>query len=47
MSVARALEGAGAGFTIPSALALLTTTYPLGPERTFALSMFSGAAIIG
>ncbi|KAF9171675.1 hypothetical protein BGX20_007148 [Mortierella sp. AD010] len=47
MSVARALEGAGAGFTIPSALALLTTTYPLGAERTFALSMFSGAAIIG
>ncbi|KAG0255751.1 hypothetical protein BG011_004948 [Mortierella polycephala] len=47
MSVARALEGAGAGFTIPSALALLTTTYPLGPERTFALSMFSGAAITG
>ncbi|KAF9963315.1 hypothetical protein BGZ65_004452 [Modicella reniformis] len=47
MSVARAFEGAGAGFTIPSALALLTTTYPSGPERTFALSMFSGAAIIG
>ncbi|KAG0338769.1 hypothetical protein BG004_007092, partial [Podila humilis] len=47
MSVARALEGAGAGFTIPSALALLTTTYPLGPERTFALSMFAGAGITG
>ncbi|KAF9380057.1 hypothetical protein CPC16_010493 [Podila verticillata] len=47
MSVARALEGAGAGFTIPSALALLTTTYPLGAERNFALSMFSGAAITG
>ncbi|KAG0052110.1 hypothetical protein BGZ83_002988 [Gryganskiella cystojenkinii] len=47
MSVARALEGAGAGFTIPSALALLTTSYRQGPERTFALSVFSGAAIIG
>ncbi|KAG0090251.1 hypothetical protein BGZ92_003363 [Podila epicladia] len=47
MSVARAIQGAGAGFTIPSALALLTTTYPLGPERTFALSMFGGAACIG
>ncbi|KAF9577522.1 hypothetical protein BGW38_007215, partial [Lunasporangiospora selenospora] len=47
MSVARAIEGAGAGFTIPSALAILTTTYPLGPERTFALSMFGGAAITG
>ncbi|KAI7827512.1 major facilitator superfamily domain-containing protein [Gamsiella multidivaricata] len=47
MSVARALEGAGAGFTIPSALALLTTSYPPGAERTFALSIFSGAAITG
>ncbi|KAK3843726.1 MAG: major facilitator superfamily domain-containing protein [Linnemannia gamsii] len=47
MSVARGLQGAGAGFTIPSALALLTTSYPLGPERTFALSMFGGAACIG
>ncbi|KAF9281379.1 hypothetical protein BGZ68_006669 [Mortierella alpina] len=47
MSVARAFEGAGAGFTIPSALAILTTTYPLGAERTFALSVFSGCAIVG
>ncbi|GJJ72032.1 hypothetical protein EMPS_04389 [Entomortierella parvispora] len=47
MSVARAMEGAGAGFTIPSALALLTTSYRQGPERTFALSVFSGAAITG
>ncbi|KAF9916800.1 hypothetical protein BX616_002760 [Lobosporangium transversale] len=47
MSIARALQGAGAGLTIPSALALLTTTYPLGPERTFALSMFGGAGCIG
>ncbi|KAF9416967.1 hypothetical protein BGZ94_010070 [Podila epigama] len=47
MSVARAIQGSGAGFTIPSALALLTTTYPLGPERTFALSMFGAAACTG
>ncbi|KAF9171674.1 hypothetical protein BGX21_010633 [Mortierella sp. AD011] len=47
MSVSRGLQGAGAGFTIPSALALLTTTYPLGPERTAALSLFGGAACIG
>ncbi|KAF9354412.1 hypothetical protein BGX26_007763 [Mortierella sp. AD094] len=47
MSVSRGLQGAGAGFTIPSALALLTTTYPLGPERTTALSLFGGAACIG
>ncbi|KAK9696706.1 hypothetical protein K7432_012317 [Basidiobolus ranarum] len=47
MSVARGLQGAGAGLTIPSALALLTTTYPPGPERTFALSIFGGACCIG
>ncbi|KAG0329890.1 hypothetical protein BG004_002231 [Podila humilis] len=47
MSVARAIQGSGAGFTIPSALALLTTTYPLGPERSFALSMFGGASCLG
>ncbi|KAF9198812.1 hypothetical protein BGZ49_000271 [Haplosporangium sp. Z 27] len=47
MSVSRGLQGAGAGFTIPSALALLTTTFPLGPERTTALSLFGGAACIG
>ncbi|KAF9438472.1 hypothetical protein BGZ76_007591 [Entomortierella beljakovae] len=47
MSVSRGFQGLGAGFTIPSALALLTTTYPLGPERTFALSVFGGAACIG
>ncbi|KAF9940574.1 hypothetical protein BGZ67_007385 [Mortierella alpina] len=47
MSVARGIQGAGAGFTIPSALALLTTTFPPGPERTFALSMFGGAGCIG
>ncbi|KAF9109099.1 hypothetical protein BGX27_008009 [Mortierella sp. AM989] len=47
MSVSRGLQGAGAGFTIPSALALLTTTFPAGPERAFALSMFGGAGCIG
>ncbi|KAG0247557.1 hypothetical protein BG011_001301 [Mortierella polycephala] len=47
MSVARGIQGSGAGFTIPSALALLTTTFPLGPERNFALSIFGGAACVG
>ncbi|KAF9176614.1 hypothetical protein BGZ50_000240, partial [Haplosporangium sp. Z 11] len=47
MSIARGIQGSGAGFTIPSALALLTTTFPLGPERNFALSIFGGAACIG
>ncbi|KAI1297837.1 hypothetical protein EDD11_006916 [Mortierella claussenii] len=47
MSVIRGLQGIGAGLTIPSALAFLTTTYPLGPERTFVLFMFGGAGCIG
>ncbi|KAG9321227.1 hypothetical protein KVV02_008147 [Mortierella alpina] len=47
MSVARGMQGAGAGFTIPSALALMTTKFPLGPERTFALAMFGAASCAG
>ncbi|KAG9064869.1 hypothetical protein KI688_003130 [Linnemannia hyalina] len=47
MSVGRALQGMGAGFTVPSALAILTTTYPVGPERTFALSVFGGTGAVG
>ncbi|KAG0238588.1 hypothetical protein BGW42_004350 [Actinomortierella wolfii] len=47
MSISRALQGMGAGFTIPSALALLTTNYSVGPERTRALSLFGGAACAG
>ncbi|KAF9118507.1 hypothetical protein BGW39_001123 [Mortierella sp. 14UC] len=47
MSVGRALQGTGAGFTVPSALALLTTTYPSGPERDKALAIFGGTGAIG
>lgn len=47
MSVGRALQGLGAGFTVPSALAILTTTYPVGPERTQALAIFGGTGAIG
>ncbi|KAG0049881.1 hypothetical protein BGZ83_005312 [Gryganskiella cystojenkinii] len=47
LSISRALQGMGAGFTVPSALAILTTTYPVGPERTRALSIFGGTAAIG
>ncbi|KAF9426808.1 hypothetical protein BGZ94_005986 [Podila epigama] len=47
MSVGRALQGMGAGFTVPSALAILTTTYPVGPERTKALAVFGGTGAIG
>ncbi|KAG0334001.1 hypothetical protein BG000_008712 [Podila horticola] len=47
MSIGRALQGMGAGFTVPSALAILTTTYPVGPERTRALGIFGGTAAFG
>ncbi|KAF8929011.1 hypothetical protein BGZ47_001325 [Haplosporangium gracile] len=47
MSIGRALQGMGAGFTVPSALALLTTTYPSGPERINALAIFGGTGAIG
>lgn len=47
LSISRALQGMGAGFTVPSALAILTTTYPVGPQRTRALSIFGGTAAIG
>ncbi|KAG0336765.1 hypothetical protein BG005_004249, partial [Podila minutissima] len=47
LSIGRALQGMGAGFTVPSALAILTTTYPVGPARTRALGVFGGSAAIG
>ncbi|KAF9166983.1 hypothetical protein DFQ26_006247 [Actinomortierella ambigua] len=46
MSVSRALQGMGAGFTIPSALAILTTTHH-GEERTKAIAFFGGSGAIG
>ncbi|KAH7057544.1 major facilitator superfamily domain-containing protein [Linnemannia elongata] len=47
MAVGRALQGMGAGFTVPSALAMLTTTYPVGRERNFALAVFGGSGAAG
>ncbi|KAF9431979.1 hypothetical protein BGZ76_011458 [Entomortierella beljakovae] len=47
MSISRALQGMGAGFTVPSALAILTTTYPVGPERNFAMAVFGGTGAAG
>ncbi|KAG0327778.1 hypothetical protein BGZ99_006885 [Dissophora globulifera] len=47
MSIGRAFQGVGAGFTVPSALAILTTSYPVGPERNQALAIFGGTAALG
>ncbi|KAG0239360.1 hypothetical protein BGW41_007774 [Actinomortierella wolfii] len=46
-SIARALQGMGAAFTIPTALALIATTYPAGPARTKALSIFGAFGAMG
>lgn len=47
MSLGRALQGVGSGFTIPSALALITTAYPVGHERNKAIAVFGGTAAVG
>ncbi|WCB92506.1 putative MFS-type transporter EfpA [Baekduia alba] len=41
---ARALQGVGAAIAAPSALALLTTSFPEGHERTRALAAYSAVA---
>jgi EmrB/QacA subfamily drug resistance transporter len=44
---ARAVQGAGAAVLAPSTLALLSTNFAQGPERTRALSLYAAAAGIG
>lgn len=44
---ARAAQGIGAALAAPSALALLTTSFPEGPERNRALSYFSAVSSAG
>jgi MFS family permease len=44
--VARALQGLATAMTVPSAMALLTTSFPEGPARTRALGL-SGALLSG
>ncbi|KAG0044279.1 hypothetical protein BGZ83_010480 [Gryganskiella cystojenkinii] len=43
----RALQGIGASMSVPTALGLITTTFPAGPKRTKALSVFSGFGALG
>lgn len=45
--IARALQGVGAANTVPSAMALIATTYPPGPERTKAFSVFAAFGGLG
>ncbi|KAF9964671.1 hypothetical protein BGZ70_006108 [Mortierella alpina] len=45
--VTRALQGIGASMSVPTALGLIATTFPAGPKRTGALSVFSGFGAAG
>ncbi|KAF9995185.1 hypothetical protein BGZ65_009190, partial [Modicella reniformis] len=47
MTVGRALQGIGTGFTVPSAQAITTTIYLAGAERNTASSVFGGTAAVG
>ncbi|MBC6463227.1 MFS transporter, partial [Actinomadura sp. HBU206391] len=44
---ARAVQGIGAAFAAPSALALIATNFAEGPERNRALSIFSATSSAG
>ncbi|KAG0354726.1 major facilitator superfamily domain-containing protein [Gamsiella multidivaricata] len=45
--IARALQGVGAAATVPTAMALIATNYPAGPERTKAFSIFAAFGGLG
>jgi MFS family permease len=45
--VARALQGIGAALAAPSALALLMTSFPEGPQRNRALGYFTAVSSAG
>jgi EmrB/QacA subfamily drug resistance transporter len=44
---ARGLQGLGAALASPAALALITTTFPAGPERNRALSIYAAMSGVG
>ncbi|MGH8996828.1 MAG: MFS transporter [Acidimicrobiales bacterium] len=44
---ARALQGVGGALAAPSALALLTTAYPEGPERVRAIGLYTTVSAAG
>ncbi|KAF9437836.1 hypothetical protein BGZ76_010921 [Entomortierella beljakovae] len=45
--IARALQGIGAASTVPSAMALIAITFPVGPERAKAFSIFAAFGGLG
>ena len=44
---ARAVQGAGAAITAPTALSLVTTTFPEGPPRNRAMGVYSAMSVTG
>ena len=44
---ARVLQGSGAAMIAPTALALIATTFPMGPPRTRALGVYAGMSGAG
>ena len=44
---ARAVQGAGAAITAPTALALVTTTFPEGPPRNRAMGVYAAMSVTG
>src|SRR5262249_13132885 len=44
---ARAVQGVGGALVAPAALSLITTTFPEGPPRTRALSVYAAMSIAG
>ncbi|GAB7004597.1 MFS transporter [Nocardioides sp. AN3] len=45
--VSRAFQGAGAALAAPSALALITTTFPAGPARNRAFAVYAAMSGVG
>ena len=44
---ARAVQGAGAAVTAPTALSLVTTTFPEGPPRNRAMGVYAAMSVTG
>ncbi len=44
---ARSIQGAGGALAAPTALALIATTFPMGPERNRALGVYAGMSGAG
>jgi EmrB/QacA subfamily drug resistance transporter len=47
MILSRALQGVGAALAAPAALALITTTFPAGPQRNRAMGVYAAMSGLG